>query len=180
MATYFSSWTFSIPQGDVFGTLPAFLVGEPSTLIATIESSAPLFTYSRRDWLHRALSSVGIEFGGGPLMDLLLLDPASTMGDDNEEGFLVTALQPSALPIAISTVDVWLEGLAAEPERLAAQLGCNVDDLKDALAALNEDESELEDGDRPHYLSWFLRSLRRELGDAQSGLQTVVHVRYLF
>jgi len=41
-----------MPESELPGVLPAFLAGEPPKLVAAIEEGAPLFTYSRRDWLH--------------------------------------------------------------------------------------------------------------------------------
>lgn len=169
-----------MPERELPGVLPAFLAGEPPGLVAAIEGGTPLFTYSRRDWLHRALSEVGEAFGGSCLMDFFSLGSNILATDSEEPGFLVTALMPSALPAAIATLDEWLESIAAEPGRLAARMGVVADDLRIALVSWAEDEGALEDGDGLPYLFWFLRCLRTELVGAQSSGQPVLHARYVF
>jgi hypothetical protein len=175
MSTTYFSFTFATAEPALFAPFPRWWFGQDPTLIAALSEAS--MTASRGDWLHFVLGRIRDRLGGKAL-DFLFGDRHSRPEESEGSAFLLTAIEPAALPAAIALAEDWCTAIADRPEILATACERDVDYVREQLASpLDPLEFERlsEDGDEPAYLVDFLQHLAGVLRHAEAAGNTVIH-----
>jgi hypothetical protein len=192
MSTDNSSWTVPLPEADLPPDSKLRENDLPEVISEAMGHPDAIVTLSRNDWLHWKLGQAFNHFGGSALAVLvqdpytyLNIDPSTSCEGSWQEGWVITALPNAKLGPALEELDAWLTTAATEPQLWAEIFdeGYNAEsianDLESSEDLRNEGASGV-DGDCPHYLFSFLKTLRAALISARENSLALVHARYVY